>query len=80
MTLSDREKYIVLFLHAIHSDDKNNQAMHKLEKYSKILGLDMNDIECIELMQELDLIMLDIIDLEASHLKHLQKIKENLKN
>ena len=54
--------------------------MIKLEKYSKILGLDINDNESIQLMQELDEIMLDIIDLEASHLKHLKKISKELKN
>lgn len=80
MTLTDRETFIVLFLHAIHSQDDNKQAMIKLEKYSKILGLDINDNESIQLMQELDVIMLDIIDLEASHLKYLQKIRSNLKN
>ena len=80
MTLTARESFIVLFLHAIHSNEDNKQAMIKLEKYSKILGLDINDNESIQLMQELDEIMLDIIDLEASHLKHLKKIQENLKN
>lgn len=80
MTLTDRETFIVLFLHAIHSDDNNKAAMIKLEKYSKILGLQINDNESIELMQELDVIMLDIIDLEASHMKHLKRIRDGLKN
>lgn len=80
MTLSNREKYIVLFLHAIHSDSDNSIAFQKLGTYSKILNLDINDQESIQLMQELDDMLLDIIELENCHLKYLQKIQETLKN
>lgn len=75
MTLSDRERFIILFLHAIHSDENNSQAFVKLEKYSKILNLDISDVESIQLMQEIDDILLDIMDLEGEYLKKSQKEK-----
>ena len=79
MTLSNREAFIILFLHAAHSDEDNSKAYQKMAKYSKILNMDINDKESIQLMQDIDDILLDIIDLENSHLKQLEKIKEKLK-
>jgi rRNA processing protein Krr1/Pno1 len=78
MTLSDRERFIILFLHAAHSDEDNSKAFQKMEKYSKILNMDINDKESIQLMNDIDDILLDIIDLENIHLKQLKMIKENL--
>lgn len=77
--LSDRERYIVLFLHAVHSDADNKTAFAKMEKYANILNLQITNDESVQLMQDLDEVLLDIIDLEGNHLSNLQKLKESQK-
>ena len=79
MTLTNRERYIVLFLHYLNTNVDNKLALHKMKCFSDILALDLTEIETMEIMHEIDEMMLDLIDLEAHNLKLLMKQQGDLK-
>jgi uncharacterized protein YjdB len=73
--LSDREKYIIVFLHSVNAEHTTDTSLEKLDSYCKILNIDINNDESLTLMKEIDHVLMDMIDLDK---RYLQKLEEEL--
>lgn len=79
MTLSERERFIIIFLQVMNTEKDNEKTISKLLNYSNILNINIKSDESLLLINDIDEVLLDIIDLQGSHLSTLTKQRDNLK-